>query len=140
MVIYLAIPIRAGVTAGGELGFGKEISGIGAAITMGTQSYLDKDSTAVVRTLFSKINFGPENIDNVGAVLVNYFLNIKDWGFKIGSRVAADYEIAESNIGLAAGIEACQNIGYGFSLYGHGDLVKRDVVSYFVVGIGVILQ
>ena len=131
---------NAGIVAGGELGFGSEIDGVGAAIAMGTQSALNQDSTSYVRTLFTKVNFGPENIDNVGAVLINYFINIKEWNLKIGSRMAADYEISESNIGLAAGIEAVKNIGSGISIYGKGDIVKRDEVSYFIIGIGLVVN
>ena len=138
--MFMVSSVNAGIVAGGELGFGSEIDGVGAAIAMGTQSALNQDSTSYVRTLFTKVNFGPENIDNVGAVLINYFINIKEWNLKIGSRMAADYEISESNIGLAAGIEAVKNIGSGISIYGKEDIVKRDKVSYFIIGIGLVVN
>ncbi len=146
LILFLALLLATTVSAtqvtlGGEMGFGKEIAGVGAAITMGTQGILANDSSTIIRTLFTKVNFGPGNIDNVGAVLIHYWPLEKLWsGLKVGTRMSADYEIDDADIGLAAGVEAIKTIyGKDVTIYGHADVVKRQDINYFVFGVGVIL-
>ena len=129
------------VTMGGEMGFGSEVDGVGGAVTMGTQGMIGEDSMTVIRTLFTKVNFGRNNIDNVGAVLIHYWSLDKLWrGLKMGTRMAADYEIDDADIGLSSGFEAVKSLyGRDASLYGYIDLVKREDINYFVFGAGLIL-
>jgi len=138
----LAVPSMAGqIIGGGEMGFGREINGVGAAFTMGTQGQIGDDPNTVVRTLFTKVNFGSSNIDNVGAVLIHYWSMEGVWqGLRIGSRTSADYEIDDADIGLAAGLELVKSLyGKTASVYGYADLVKRSDINYFIFGMGIIL-
>jgi len=143
LFLLMGVPVtmNAAVVGGGEMGFGKDIDGVGAAVVMGTQDYIANDSSTVIRTLFTKVNFGPSNLDNVGAVLIHYWpLDLVWKGLKIGQRVAADYEIDDSEVGLAAGLELAKTAyGQDLSVYFRSDIVKRSDISYFVVGVGIIL-
>lgn len=139
LVFALCGPSFAGVVVGGAMGFGKEIDGVGASIVMGTDSKLD--SLTHIRTMYSQVNFGSK-IDNVGAVLIQYWDLSALWpDFYFGTRAAADYEPANSNIGLAAGIELKKGLLTDYKIYavGYADIVKRESIQYFVFGMNFVL-
>lgn len=130
--------VASDLVTSGSIGFGKDIDGVGGALTIGIQG---SNPTTVVRAQYTSVNYGNE-LDNLGAMLINYWLLDNLWkGFKIGQRTSLEYEVVDKDVALATGIEFVKTISANTgSICASIDVVKRNDIQYLVASVGLIVK
>jgi hypothetical protein len=108
----------------------------GATMSVGSQEKLgDHD---FLRLTYQSVNFGNEDLNNLAAMEVHYFGLADKWD--LGTRIAADYQTDNGDVGMAIGIEFLRKEFIpNLSAFICFDAInKNEIGSYFNFGLGLI--
>ena len=137
LILFGFMSATAAITFGGHLGVKiEDVKDPGASISIGTQESLgEKD---VLRFTYQSVNFGNEDLNNIAAMEIHYFGIAERWD--LGTRIAADYQPDDGNIGIAIGLEFIRkDFAKNLSAFVCVDAVKKeDIGTYINFGIGLI--